>query len=100
STGYPGERMHLIEGRVEETIPGRAPASIALLRVDTDWYESHAHILAHLPSHMSPGAVIIFDDYGYWEGARRAIDEWIEAWPGPPLMLHRVDAWARIVVLP
>ncbi|MGH9185620.1 MAG: TylF/MycF/NovP-related O-methyltransferase, partial [Acidimicrobiales bacterium] len=40
STGYPGERIHCIAGMVEETLPGQAPERIALLRLDTDWYES------------------------------------------------------------
>ena len=48
ATGYPTERLHLVRGPVEETIPGRSPASLALLRLDTDWYESTRHELTHL----------------------------------------------------
>jgi hypothetical protein len=38
STGYPSQRVHYIQGPVEETIPGQSPPQpIALLRLDTDW---------------------------------------------------------------
>jgi len=40
STGYPENRMVFVQGKVEETIPGTVPEKIALLRLDTDWYES------------------------------------------------------------
>ena len=43
STGYPKDRINFVKGKVEETIPSHAPAKIALLRLDTDWYESTAH---------------------------------------------------------
>jgi len=48
ATGYPPEKIHFISGKVEETIPTRAPEPIALLRLDTDWYESTRHELVHL----------------------------------------------------
>src|SRR5262249_54672207 len=40
STGYSPSHIHLVSGPVEETIPERAPESISLLRLDTDWYGS------------------------------------------------------------
>jgi hypothetical protein len=48
STGYPKEKIHFLKGRVEDTLPAQAPKSIALLRLDTDWYESTYHELVHL----------------------------------------------------
>ena len=48
STGYPEERLHFVRGPVEETIPGRVPDELALLRLDTDWYESTRHEIVHL----------------------------------------------------
>ena len=67
--GYPRERLHFVEGRVEETLPGHAPDRIALLRLDTDWYESTRHELVHLYPRLAPGGVLIIDDYGWWRGA-------------------------------
>ena len=76
-TGYPAERIHYHQGRVEETIHGGAPDPIALLRLDTDWYESTRHELVHLYDRVTPGGVIIVDDYDYWEGSRKATDEFL-----------------------
>ena len=63
-------------GPVEETLPAAAPERIALLRLDTDWYESTRHELEHLYPRLSTGGVLIVDDYGHWDGARRAVDEY------------------------
>ena len=70
STGYPAEHLHLIRGKVEDTIPGASPSQIAILRLVTDWYESTTHELIHLFPKISVGGVLIIDDYGFWEGAR------------------------------
>jgi O-methyltransferase len=47
-TGYPARLLHYVEGMVEETLPKTAPERIALLRLDTDWYESTKHELITL----------------------------------------------------
>jgi hypothetical protein len=83
---YPAERFHLVKGPVEETIPGAAPERIALLRLDTDWYESTRHELEHLYSRLVPGGVLIIDDYGTWQGSKEATDEFIAGLDNPPLM--------------
>lgn len=97
STGYPRERIHFVRGRVEDTVPERAPRALALLRLDTDWYESTRHEMEHLYPRLSDGGVLIVDDYGHWEGARRAVDEYFAAAGAPPL-LNRIDYTARIAV--
>jgi O-methyltransferase len=97
STGYPQERIHFVEGKVEDTIPATLPARIALLRLDTDWYESTRHELRHLYPLLSRQGILLVDDYGYWQGARQAVDEYFAARPGP-VYLHRVDNTARLVV--
>jgi O-methyltransferase len=97
--GYPEERIHFVQGRVEETVPAHAPAAIALLRLDTDWYASTKHELVHLYPRLAPGGVLIVDDYAYWQGARQAVDEYIEE-HGLPLLLNRIDYTARMAVRP
>jgi hypothetical protein len=94
--GYAGETMY-VKGRVEETIPESAPDRIAVLRLDTDWYESTYHELVHLFPRLSPGGVLIIDDYGYWRGARRAVDQYL-AENGIRLLLNRIDSTARVAV--
>ena len=97
-TGYPPQRLHYHRGRVEDTLPAAAPERIALLRLDTDWYASTRHELDHLYDRVSSGGVILFDDYGYWEGARQAVDEFL-AERGLSLLLAPMGS-GRIAVKP
>ncbi len=97
SSQYPAERVHFVQGAVEETLPQRSPGPLSLLRLDTDWYESTRHELEHLHPLLSPGGILIVDDYGHWQGAARAVDEYFAAHPPRPL-LHRIDYTARIAV--
>ena len=97
STGYPNDRFHFIEGKVEDTIPKNSPEEIAILRLDTDWYESTKHELKHLFPRVSPRGVIIIDDYGYWQGARKAVDEYISE-NNLCLFLHRIDYTGRLAI--
>ncbi|MBX2834523.1 MAG: TylF/MycF family methyltransferase [Micavibrio sp.] len=75
---YPSKQFVYVKGKVEETIPGTLPDAIALLRVDTDWYESTKHEMEHLYPLISKGGVFICDDYGSWAGSRKAVDEYFE----------------------
>lgn len=97
STGYPAERIHYVRGKVEDTLPGTLPQRIALLRLDTDWYESTRHELQHLYPLLSRHGVLIIDDYGHWQGARQAVDEYF-ANAAEPVFLHRVDYTARLLI--
>jgi O-methyltransferase len=99
STGYPADRVALVQGMVEETLPARAPERIALLRLDTDWYESTYHELVHLYPRLEPGGVLIVDDYGHWSGARRAVDRYLEEIE-TPVLLNRIDHAGRMAVKP
>lgn len=97
ATGYPKEKIHFVEGRVEDTIPAYAPESIALLRLDTDWYESTRHELIHLFPLLIRAGVLIIDDYGHWQGSRKACDEYFEQ-NSIPILLNRIDAGGRVAV--
>jgi len=44
--------------------------------LDTDWYESTRHELEYLYPLLSPGGVLLIDDYGYWSGCKEAVDEY------------------------
>jgi len=95
---YDAAKIHYIKGKVEETIPGTCPEQIAILRLDTDWYESTKHELEHLFPKLVPGGVLIIDDYGHWEGARKAVDEYF-AVHDIHMLLHRIDYTGRIGVV-
>ena len=99
STGYPAEKAHFFQGVVEKTLPAKAPGSIALLRLDTDFYESTLHELTHLYPRLERGGILVVDDYGDWAGSRKAVDEYIET-KGLKLHLFRVDEGARMTIKP
>jgi hypothetical protein len=98
-TGLSESRVRYVCGKVEETVPATTPEQIALLRLDTDWYESTRHELEHLYDRLSPGGVLIIDDYGHWEGARKAVDEFFDGRGARPLFA-RLDYTGRMIVKP
>jgi hypothetical protein len=95
-TGYPEDRLVFVQGPVEETLPRHLPESIALLRLDTDWYQSTRHELEHLYPRLAPFGVLIVDDYGFWRGARKAVDEYFAA--RTPILLARSDNTGRMAI--
>lgn len=95
---YPTERIHFVKGLVQDTVPVQAPERIAILRLDTDWYASTKHELTTLYPRLSPGGVLLIDDYGWWQGSRQAVDEFLRE-TGARLLLLRMDE-GRIAVKP
>ena len=95
STGYPMERIRLVKGDVLETVPAQAPGQIALLRLDTDWYESTKHELEQLFPRLVEGGVLLVDDYGHYRGSKKATDEYLT---DTRIFLQRVDYAARLGV--
>jgi O-methyltransferase len=95
--GYPRANVSYVQGRVEDTIPQHAPREIALLRLDTDWYESTRHELVHLYPLLVENGVLIIDDYGHWRGARAATDQYFGSFDKAPYM-HRIDYTGRLII--
>lgn len=73
---YDDDYLRFVVGDVEETLKAESPDRIALLRLDTDWHASTKIELEVLYPRLSPGGVLIVDDYGHWHGAKRAVDEY------------------------
>ncbi|NPA44138.1 MAG: macrocin O-methyltransferase [Chlorobi bacterium] len=97
STGYPKENIIFIKGKVEETIPQTVPQKISLLRLDTDWYESTKHEMDYLYPLLSEKGVLIIDDYGHWQGCRKAIDEYFKE-NNINVLLNGIDYTGRVVI--
>jgi hypothetical protein len=76
--GLLDSRVRFVRGDVLETLgrPDLLPRTIAVLRLDTDWYESTKKELEVLYPRLSVGGVLVIDDYGHWGGARKAVDEY------------------------
>ncbi len=93
---YPKTLLHYHQGWFQDTLPGNAADTgpIALLRLDGDWYESTMLCLKHLYPKLVSGGIIVMDDYGHWEGCRKATDEFI-AGLGEPVLLNHIDYTGR-----
>lgn len=98
-TGYPSENVVYIKGKVEDTLPDNRIGEIALLRLDTDWLESTYHELQCLYDQVVPGGIIIIDDYGHWQGAKKAVDTFLQE-RNIKSFLHRIDYSGRLLVKP
>jgi len=75
-TGYPEKYLHYCKGDITVTFQSGIPERISLLRLDTDWYESTKAGLEVFYPKLVNGGVLIFDDYGYWRGSRKATDDY------------------------
>lgn len=99
-TGLPASQTVLVQGMIENTLKAGAHADgISLLRLDTDWYESTRHELEHLYPRLAPNGVLMIDDYGHWQGCRKAVDEYFAA-EKINLLLSRVDYTGRMAIKP
>jgi predicted O-methyltransferase YrrM len=100
ATGYPQARLRFIKGKVEETLPEEAPpGAIALLRLDTDWHASTKAELDYLYPKLVRGGILIVDDYFRWQGARKAVDDYV-AEHRLPIFFARIDDAAVVAVKP
>lgn len=88
--GLAPDRVRLVKGWFDETLPplSRTVGTIALLRIDADWYDSVKCCLESLYDSVAPGGVVIIDDYGSCHGARRAVDEFLAQRGEHPIMSH------------
>ena len=68
------DRIELIQGLFQETLNIDEP--VALAHIDADWYESVRACLERIEPHLSPGGVLIIDDYDHWSGCRKAVDDY------------------------
>lgn len=97
STGYPIDKFRFVQGDVVETLQTSTPEQLSILRLDTDWYESTSASLEILYPKLTIGGVCILDDYGHWQGARKAVDEYFQRSGFRPYM-HPIDYSGRVFV--
>jgi hypothetical protein len=86
----PADRVRVVPGMVEQTLPPIEFGELAFVRLDTDFYASTRAELETLYPRLVAGGVLIIDDYGSFDGARRATDEYFEANRPAPALL-RID---------
>jgi O-methyltransferase len=67
------DKVEFLEGYFEETLPTLSDRQFALIRLDSDSYDSVLTSLEHLYPRLSAGGIIIIDDW-HLPGCRFAID--------------------------
>jgi hypothetical protein len=97
STGFSSENIFFIKGKVEDTLRENLPGKLSLLRLDTDWYESTKMELEFLFPLLVEKGILIIDDFGHWEGAKRAVVEYFEKNKLNPF-LSRIDFTGRLMI--
>lgn len=69
---------NIVKGWFSETLPDYSDnLSIAILRLDADWYDSTMDILKNMYHQVVPNGIIIIDDYYFWDGCSRAIHDFL-----------------------
>ncbi len=78
--GYNKDYLHYHKGRFQVTLPNviNDISRIAILRLDGDLYASTKVCLEYLYNKVVPGGFVIIDDYGCYEGCKKAVDEFRE----------------------
>ncbi|MBU0752557.1 MAG: TylF/MycF family methyltransferase [Gammaproteobacteria bacterium] len=96
--GLLADNVRFVKGDVCQTLsdPANLPDRIAVLRLDTDWYESTKVELEVLWPLLQPGGILMVDDYGHWGGAKKAVDEFFASRQRP--FFSYIDATGRIAV--
>ena len=92
---YPRTNLIFVPGDVAETLKKVKPENISLLRLDTDWYASTVEELETLYPLLVEKGVLIIDDYGHFDGARKAVDEYFQ---NRTILLNRIDYTGRISI--
>ncbi len=95
ATGYDRNKIKFVKGDIMNTLKTTKPKSIAVLRLDTDWYNTTKYELMELFPLLSDNGILIIDDYGHWQGAKQAVDEYFSE-NKIHMYLHRVDYTCRL----
>jgi len=97
STGLEAGNLYFVKGKIEETLKKNLPGKLSLLRLDTDWYESTKVELELLFPLLNEKGVLIIDDFGHWEGAKKAVVEYFDKEKLTPF-LFRIDFTGRLMI--
>jgi O-methyltransferase len=86
-----------VKGKVEDTLIDKKnlPNKISILRLDTDWYTSTKKELEILYPLLEKNGILLIDDYGYWQGARKAVDEFFK---DKKVTMFKIDFTGRMII--
>ncbi|MCI4592659.1 TylF/MycF family methyltransferase [Sphingobium sp. BYY-5] len=96
-TPVDGDRVNLVKGLFQDSLPTLDIEQIAFAHIDCDWYEPVRYCLNQTAECLTPGGLVVIDDYHDYKGCREAVDEFLADRPdfrmktGPNPVLHRRD---------
>lgn len=70
-------KVIFVQGLYENTLNINQP--VAFAHIDCDWYESVKLCLTEIVPHLVVGGILIIDDYHYYQGCKKAVDEYFAA---------------------
>ena len=72
------QNVMIVKGLFQETLPvwRSRMGELAFVHMDSDWYESTISIFDNLYPQVVSGGKVQLDDYNYWEGIKKAVDEY------------------------
>ncbi len=99
--GYDPQYIHFHKGWFQHTLPEQHNdiSKIAILRIDADWYASTKICLEYLFEKVISGGFVIIDDYGAYDGCRKAVDAFVKTMQ-KPLFLNYVNSDIRYIIAP
>lgn len=76
-TGCPTDKITILKGFYEVTLPAFDPPPIAVLRLDADWYSSTMICLERFWDSVMVGGLVLIDDYYTWDGCAKAVHDFL-----------------------
>jgi len=97
SFGLPvdGTRIVLHRGLFEDTVRFAPSDRVALAHLDCDWYDPVKLCLEQTAEALSPGGLIILDDYNDYGGCRKAADQFLASNPQYKMVKNKPHALIR-----
>jgi predicted O-methyltransferase YrrM len=80
-------KVHFHVGLFQDTLHPEGP--VAFAHIDADWYDSVMTCLQRIAPCLSPGGIIVFDDYSSYSGCKKAVDQFLADHPNFSILFHR-----------
>ena len=92
SFGLGDQKVSLVKGLFQDTLPLHGAIKIAIAHVDCDWYEPVLYCLNYAWPRLSQGGFIVLDDYNDWSGCRKATNAFVSSNKDAKVVRYRPHA--------
>ena len=87
----------IYKGWFQNTLSEIDTKSIAILRLDGDWYDSIKICLDKLFPLVEPGGLVIIDDYYTWDGCSKAVHDYLSEMRSSSRIFQRNNGIAYLI---